>query len=174
MPIRKKRIILVGKGGSGKDFLKDIMVGQGLQYAVSHTTRPPRTGEEHGKDYYFVDCDEFNYFESMDQFYEIAHFNGWKYGTSRFEFDTKNVFIMTPSGVLDLTPEDRSESIIIYLDIPEEIRRERLSQRKDADDVERRILADRKDFSGFNDYDYSLKNPDFTAETYASLLILNL
>lgn len=170
----KKRIILAGKGGSGKDYLKDILVNQGLSYSVSHTTRPPRSGEVNGREYYFVNDSEFESMLEQEQFYENNSFNGWKYGTSLFEFATKNVFILTPSGIADLEPEDRLESIIIYLDIDEKIRRERLSQRKDADDVERRILADKKDFSGFRDYDYILKSPDFTPENYWDLLLIKL
>jgi guanylate kinase len=170
IPIQKKRIILAGKGGSGKDYLKDIMVSQGLEYSVSHTTRPPRFGEIHGKDYYFVGDEEFEAMNSEDQFYEIDIFNGWKYGTSLFEFETKRIFIMTPRGISNLTPDDRSESVIIYLDINESIRRERLSKRKDADDVERRILADKKDFLGFDDYDYVIISPDFTPDNYWDLL----
>lgn len=163
-------MILSGKGGSGKDHLKDIMVQQGFDYAVSHTTRPSRTGEVHGQDYYFVDESEFTFMESNSQFYETALFNGWRYGTSLFEFQSKTIFIMTPSGIGSLSPEDRKESVVIYIDIPEEIRRERLLKRKDADDVERRISADEIDFSCFEDYDLVLKSPNFTADNYWELL----
>jgi guanylate kinase len=168
--MRKKRVILSGKGGSGKDHLKDIMVQQGLTYAVSHTTRPARNGEINGEDYYFVEESEFDSMESNSQFYETALFNGWKYGTSVSEFQSKTIFIMTPSGISSLSEEDRLESVVIYIDIPEEIRRERLLRRKDADDVDRRILADEVDFSEFSDYDFVLESPNFKEDDYWDLL----
>jgi dephospho-CoA kinase len=68
---------------------------------------------------------------------------------------------MTPSGISQLSPEDRSESIILYVDIDENIRRDRMSMRRDADDVDRRIKADEKDFLNFIDYDSSITDPAF-------------
>ena len=47
------KIILVGKGASGKDHLRKILEGRGFTYGISYTTRPPREGEIDGQDYYF-------------------------------------------------------------------------------------------------------------------------
>jgi dephospho-CoA kinase len=71
---------------------------------------------------------------------------------------------MTPSGVEKLRPEDREDSHIIYLDIPEEIRRLRLLSRRDADDVERRLAADQADFLNFADYDEQITDPFFNLQ----------
>ena len=49
----KGKIIIVGPGGSGKDFLRKKMVNKGFKYGVSFTSRPPREGEEEGIDYYY-------------------------------------------------------------------------------------------------------------------------
>jgi guanylate kinase len=49
-----KRIIIVGKGGSGKDHMRKKLEEAGFRYCVSHTTRPPRDEEINGKDYYFI------------------------------------------------------------------------------------------------------------------------
>ncbi len=52
--------------------------------------------------------------------------------------------------------------MVIYLDIPESIRRDRLVKRKDSDDgVEQRLDRDRQDFEGFIDYDLRVTNQDF-------------
>ena len=40
-----KRIILVGKAASGKDYFKDFLIERGFIPSVSHTTRPMRDGE---------------------------------------------------------------------------------------------------------------------------------
>jgi len=152
-----KRIILMGKGGSGKDFLRKSMVKSGFRYCASHTTRPMRAGEINGEDYYFVDGKEI----FIDDFKEHVYFNGWFYGTSKNEFNKSNLFIMTPSGVKKLDASDKSESFVVYLDIDEQTRRSRLSERRDADDVERRLSADELDFFDFYDYDIKITDPNF-------------
>jgi len=158
----KKRIIIVGKGGSGKDYLRTKLERKGLKYCVSHTTRPPRDNESEGKDYFFISNEEaYSQFVEKELFYEWVVFNDWIYGTSKKEFDDSNLFIMTPSGIKKMSDSDRKESYVLYLDIPEDIRRERLLTRKDADNVERRLEADRDDFNDFVNFDGVLKNPYF-------------
>jgi guanylate kinase len=160
--MEKKRVILVGKGGSGKDHARKVLEDMGFRYCVSHTTRPPRDGEVDGKDYHFISRDSAAHqFAAKGLFYEYVIFNGWVYGTSRDEFDTADLFIMTPSGISKIEPEDRKESFIIYLDIQEDVRKERLSGRRDADDVSRRLDADDLDFAEFNDFDFRVIDPLF-------------
>lgn len=157
-----KRLIIVGKGGSGKDHLRKILQDRGFKYCVSHTTRPPREGEVNGKDYHFISVDAANHeFIRTGNFYEYVIFNGWIYCTSLSEFNSSNLFIMTPSGLLSMKPQDRKESIVLYLDIDEQTRRSRLSKRNDADKLERRLEADYEDFKDFKDYDVSITDPFF-------------
>lgn len=160
-----KRIILVGKGGSGKDYARKKLESFGLKYCASHTSRPPRDGEIDGIDYHFISYDEA--IEKINEgnfFYESVVFNGWIYGTSNFEFDKSDLFIMTPKGISKLIDLDRKESAIFFLDIDEKTRRKRLSERRDADTVERRIQADEKDFENFINYDYRITDPEFNPD----------
>lgn len=156
----KKRLIIVGKGGSGKDHLRKNLVERGFRYCISHTTRPIREGEENGKDYWFIQSYQLP--SMAEDFYEAVYFNNWFYGTSIKEFYSSNLFIMTPKGISKLKPEDREESIVVYLNIDEETRKRRLQERRDADDVERRLQADFHDFHEFEDFDYEIKDPSFT------------
>ncbi len=155
----KGKIIIVGPGGSGKDFLRKKMVDKGFEYGVSFTSRPPREGEKEGIDYYYRDEDFFK--SNADIFLELQEFNGWRYGISKGEFSIKNLFILSPAGLRSLPKSFRDESFVIYLNPAAEIRRKRLEERNDADDVERRFLADERDFSGFFDYDIMITNEDF-------------
>jgi guanylate kinase len=155
--MKLKRIIIVGKGGSGKDYLRKIMEGFGFTYCRSYTTRPIREGEENGKDYFFIEDKDI---PKKKDLYESVYFNGWFYGTPKEEFERSNLFIMTPKGISSLKKEHRKNSIIIYIDADEESRRSRLLERKDADDVDRRIKADEEDFSEFEDFDVIIKNSD--------------
>ena len=67
---------------------------------------------------------------------------------------------MTPKGISSLKKEDRKNSVVIYIESNEETRRNRLLERRDADDVERRIKADEKDFNNFNDFDLIINNSE--------------
>jgi guanylate kinase len=158
----KRRVIIAGKGASGKDYLRKILVDAGFVYSVSHTTRPPRRDEVDGKDYYFIEKQEALKMIERGSFIEHTFFNDWIYGTSEAEFFESDLFILTPSGIAQLSPKNRDESYVLYLDIEEEVRRERMSERKDADDVERRLKADESDFYLFSDYDYRVKDSDFS------------
>jgi guanylate kinase len=159
----KTRIILCGKAASGKDHLRKILEGRGYKYGVSYTTRPPRPGEIDGKDYFFLEESEFQSLIEQGFFYEHVTFNGWFYGTSKEQwYTTDDVFIMTPTGIRKLHAADRKSSFVIYIDIPTEIRRERLKQRNDNNDsIERRLEADDKDFVGFTDFDIKITDHNF-------------
>jgi guanylate kinase len=157
-----KRIILVGKAASGKDHARKLLEEYGLRYCVSHTTRPPREGEVNGIDYHFASMDSLNFeYLQKARMYEWVYFNGWFYGTSNDEFNKSNLFIMTPGGISKLKPEDRLDSIIVYIDIDIETRKERLLKRNDADRVDRRLESDEKDFENFTDFDHKIDNPNF-------------
>lgn len=158
MDKQHRRLILTGRAASGKDHFRKILESRGYKYGISYTTRPPRTGEVDGKDYYFLSVEEFERMISNDEFYEYVTFNGWYYGTSREQFYRDDIFIMTPHGISKIKSEDRERSLVFYLDIPLEVRRERLMLRSDADKVERRILADELDFKNFTEYDIKI-NP---------------
>jgi dephospho-CoA kinase len=67
---------------------------------------------------------------------------------------------MTPKGISFIKKSDREKSIIIYIEADEETRRSRLLERRDADDVERRIKADEEDFKDFEDFDLVIKNSE--------------
>lgn len=160
-----KRIILVGKAASGKDHARKILEAYGAKYAVSYTTRPPREGEVDAKDYFFLDPAEFEHMINKDEMYEYVEFNGWYYGTTNKQMAECNAFIMTPLGLSHLTPQDRKESFVVYFNIDETIRRDRMSVRQgNADSVERRIIADEEDFSLYTNHDLVIADPNYTDE----------
>jgi guanylate kinase len=156
-----KKIIIVGRGGSGKDYLRKKLVEKGYSYGVSFTSRPPREGEIDSVDYFFRTKEEIEDLRDNGNFVELQEFNGWYYGITHTEFTEKDVFILTPSGVRDLPKEYRDISFIIYLDPGKDVILKRLRERNDADDPRRRMLADTIDFLGFTDYDLIIRNEDF-------------
>lgn len=159
----QKKLILMGAGASGKDYMKSKLISYGMKSEVSYTTRPQRVGEVDGVDYNFVDKDEFESMIIKDEFIQWNKFgNGHYYGTSKSEFEKCDLFIMTPSALSSMTPSDRKRSFVIWINIDEDIRRKRLEERDDKNDsLERRLTSDRDDFNDFNDYDYIITNENF-------------
>ncbi len=70
-----------------------------ITFSISHTTRPPRDGEVHAKDYYFVSHDEFIGIrnDAESGFLEWAEVHGNFYGTGCREVDR---LLATGSDVL--------------------------------------------------------------------------
>jgi guanylate kinase len=157
------KIIICGKGASGKDFLKRRFIERGFKQSVTYTTRPPRPAEKDGIDYHFIDETLFKEMIDNGDFREWNIFGDmkWHYGTTVREFNEASIFIMSPSGIRALTPVERKKCFVIYIDISEEIRRVRLNERKDLDDPERRIKTDIEDFKDFSNYDLRMTNHDF-------------
>ena len=70
-------------GGKGTLIRRVLDVMPDLSYSVSYTTRAPRNGEVNGREYFFVDRDEFEKMETAGEFLEWANVHGHLYGTSR-------------------------------------------------------------------------------------------
>lgn len=167
----KKKIILVGKAASGKDHLRSMLIDRGLKPDISATTRPPRKGEVDGIAYHFLTHEQFNALESEDELFEKVEFNGWRYGTLRKSWENSNVFIMTPSGLSQLSEHHRKQCFVVYLDIDIVKRRERMLMRGgDKAEITRRLMADETDFSGFSDYDLRVSDDGFGTELVNTLL----
>ena len=85
LPRRKKGILFVLSAPSGAG--KNTII-QGLSacldrcaYSISCTTRAPREGEQHGRDYFFLDEAEFRRRIDVGEFLEYAEVHGKFYGT---------------------------------------------------------------------------------------------
>jgi len=160
----QKRIILVSKGGGGKDFFKNYLKKKGYEVDISYTTRKPRKGEKQGETYHYISIGEFEKLERNKYFYESVTFNGWNYATSKTNWHKRKACIKTPSRIKQLKPKDIEESIIIYFDIDRNVRAERLERRKDADNVGRRLAADTIDFKGFETFHIRVTNEKFNCK----------
>lgn len=78
--------LVSGPSGSGKSTLCRRLESEGeAEFSVSCTTRPPREGEQDGRDYHFLDRAEFERRVEAGEFLEHAEVHGNCYGTLRSE-----------------------------------------------------------------------------------------
>jgi len=172
---KQEKMIILGPSGSGKDYLRKALVDLGLRYAPKVTTRPKRQSEVNGKDYFFVSTDDFktlnenNQIKVSDSF--LINEERWFYGITKENWDNNQLFIMTRPELESLSEEERRGSFVVYLNIDEDVRRQRISERYDSNDsIDRRINADKKDFEGFKDYDLCITDSEFGAEWILDLM----
>ena len=162
--MKQKKIIIIGKAASGKDFLQKQLVLKGWKPLKQYTTRPKRP-KEFGDEYYFVSEEEFD--SKRHKLMSVQTFNGWKYGFDIDEALESDVMIFSPANFSDIvlgTEKDVKcleiiiDSNIVYIDIDENTRRERLSKRyiggSEDDSLERRLKADANDFEFFDSIDW--------------------
>lgn len=81
-------LVICGPSGSGKSTILKAVMSQPkykdwLSFSVSHTTRQPRPGEVHGREYYFSDRESMKTEIEAGKFVESAEFSGNLYGTSK-------------------------------------------------------------------------------------------
>jgi guanylate kinase len=157
----KKRLILIGKAASGKDYFQKRLVDEGWIPLRQYTTRPKRPTEV-GDEYHFVTEEEFD--NISHKLVSVQNFNGWKYGFDMDEALKSDVMIFSPANFFNMVYdfdiknlELSISSTVIYLDIDEYTRRERLSVRyvggSEDDSLERRLRADADDFEFFDNID---------------------
>ena len=81
-----KLVVFSGFSGSGKGtIMKELMAKHGDDYAlsVSATTRGPRPGEEHGREYFLISEEEFGQMIKADGLLEYAKYVDHYYGTPK-------------------------------------------------------------------------------------------
>jgi guanylate kinase len=78
-------VVITGPSGVGKGTLLRSLLERHPEifFSISVTTRAPRSGEVHGKNYHFVTLAEFEQLKTNQQLLEWAEFAGNFYGTPR-------------------------------------------------------------------------------------------
>ena len=177
---KTERIILLGKSGSGKNYLERKLVDKGLKPCLKWTTRPQRKFEQQGITYNFVNDSEFIQSINESKFLSYQTFivtpensdpETWYYGITNEEFNKSQVFIMTPGEFDNISEEMRKQCFVVYLDISRDVREKRLFKREDKNDsIKRRLDSDEVDFKSFKDYDLKITDPEFGADDVYDLM----
>lgn len=165
------KVLLVGKSGSGKNTVQDYLVNKyGLKPLLSYTTRERRFPEENT--HTFITTHEYEEFKPTD-FIAYAFYNGNHYFATKKQFEDADIYIIDLDGVeymSKLNLELKTPYVVIYLDVPEEIRRQRMEARNDDETaIEERLQYDEDAFREINRWcNYSIQNLD-SEETAMSI-----
>ena len=164
-------IVFAAPSGAGKSSLiKEIISNnEHIELSVSATTRSPREGETHGKDYFFITDNEFNDLKKKDAFIESADVHGHQYGTLKAFVEEKlenNISVVLDIDVQGFIQISNSikEVISIFIIPPslDELKKRLILRGLDADDViNRRMENAKKELKHAKYFDYIVLNDDF-------------
>ena len=164
-------VILSSPSGAGKTTLVNLLSKKNnFEISVSHTTRQPRPKEVAGKDYYFINDQEFKRLIKNEEFLEYAKvFNNY-YGTSRTPVidnlnKGKNVlFDIDWQGADQIKNKNLDFKLITFFILPpsKEVLYERLSNRdmKDKLIAEERMKQFGRDVLHWINYNYVVINDE--------------
>ena len=78
-------VVVSGFSGAGKGTLMKELLSRYDNYSlsISATTRSPREGEQHGREYFFVSREHFQQMISDNQLIEYAQYVNHYYGTPK-------------------------------------------------------------------------------------------
>nr|VFJ47914.1 MAG: guanylate kinase [Candidatus Kentron sp. DK]VFJ59956.1 MAG: guanylate kinase [Candidatus Kentron sp. DK] len=163
--------VVSAPSGAGKTTLVRTLTetDPGVSLSVSHTTRPPRPGEEDGVHYHFVDRSVFQAMRQRNAFLEHAEVFGNYYGTSRewlaerLRDGVDIILEIDWQGARQVRGEFPEAVGIFVLPPSRDALRERLLGRGQD---EEKIIAERmqkaqSELSHFDEFDYLLINDDF-------------
>lgn len=166
-----KLIVVSGPSGSGKSTVLANLLAKcplPLQLSVSATTRPPRPGEQHGREYWFLSDQEFKDRRAAAEFLECKEVfgRGYWYGTLRETVSTGlqtgkwvilEIDVQGAMSVLDYDPQ----AITIFIDPGSmEILEKRLRSRgtETEEVIQRRLEVAREEMSYMHRYKHRVVN----------------
>ena len=169
---KSKLIIFSAPSGAGKSTLIKNIIEKGngdIELSISATTRPPREGEEHGRDYFFISDEEFNKLKDSDSFIEHANVHGYQYGTLKSFVHEKiqnGISIILDIDVqgFNLIKNSMEHNLSIFIIPPSitELRKRLISRGLDSSDViEKRLTNARTELKFAKQYDYIVLNDIF-------------
>ena len=166
-------IVISSPSGAGKTSLANAIVeeNKNIYFSTSVTTRPPRDGEENGREYIFTNKNKFDEMIINGEFIEYAEVFGNYYGTPKgkteeFLINGKDIiFDVDWQGGTKIRNSYLAPSVVSIFILPPSIKtlQERLLNRNKDDDktVKLRMKEARSEISHWSEYDYILVNDNF-------------
>ncbi len=168
-------VIVSGFSGAGKGTLMHELLSryEGYALSVSATTRKPREGEVDGRDYFFLDREEFEHMISEHAFIEYARYVENYYGTPRKYVEDqlasgRDVILEIEVQGAMIVKRQYPDAITVFVTPPSvaELRR-RLEERRteSAEVIAGRLKRAGEEAELMNKYDYLLINDDLQEST---------
>lgn len=180
MQARQKGLALVicAPSGAGKSTLINKLRAEfsGFSFSVSYTTRSPRQGEVPGREYHFIDQEEFKRLIQDGFFAEWARVHGSYYGTPLEEsqelmaLGTDLIFDIDVQGARQLR-SSLDPAVFIFILPPSRAELEARLQRRGDENLEsrqRRLEAARQELESAGEFEYWILNQDLE-EAYQRL-----
>jgi guanylate kinase len=165
-----KVFVITGPSGVGKGTLIKKLLERvpDLALSVSATTRQPREGEEHGRDYHFLTEEQFKERRDAGDFLEFASYSGNHYGTLNSEL--QRCLDKGRSVVLEIEVQGatqvraaKPDSVQIFIAPPDPaVLRERLRGRgtDSAEAIDKRLRVAEQELGAQDDFDFLIVNDD--------------
>lgn len=163
--------IVAAPSGAGKSTLVNALLEREptISLSVSHTTRPPRTGEEYGRHYYFVERTEFEREIDEGIFLEHAEVHGNLYGTSRKTVSGllgqgRDVLLEIDWQGAQQVRKTKADCVSIFILPPSRHELERRLRGRGSDSaevIERRLHNSREEIAHAHEFDYIIVNDRF-------------
>ena len=179
---RGSLFVIAAPSGAGKTSLVKAVLARdpSLRVSVSHTTRKQRPTEVPGRDYNFVDVEEFKRLRDAGEFLEHAQVFDNFYGTGRAQVEAlrnagHDVILEIDWQGAQQVRKAQPDCTSVFILPPSRIELEaRLRNRKtDSNEViERRLRDAVADMSHYAEFDYVIVNDDFEAAVAQLLMIL--
>jgi guanylate kinase len=176
-------VILSSPSGGGKTTIAHALLQQRRDcgYSVSCTTRTPREGEVHGRDYHFKSHQEFVQGQKAGEFAESAEVHGHLYGTLRSEVE--RVLAEGKHVIMDIDVQGARqfatafpESVLIFILPPSaSILIERLEARgtEDTNSLITRFRSAKDELKAIDFYPYVVLNEDLDSAVRAVSTIID-
>ena len=165
-----KLVVISGPSGAGKStVIGKLMELRGdVCFSVSVTTRPPRPGEEDGKDYFFVTPQRFQELADGGFLLENAEYVGNRYGTPRGYVESR--LLEGTNVVLDIEVQGAAQvlkscpdAVTVFILPPsgEELERRLRHRNTDSDEkIRERLLQAKRECAEAGKYGYIVVNDD--------------
>lgn len=164
--------MVVAPSGAGKSTLVNALLAQEptIKLSISTTTRAPRPGETHGKEYYFTSAEDFVARAKAGEFLEWAEVHGNYYGTSRLMVEeqmktgTDILLEIDWQGARQVKKQFPQAAGIFILPPSINALEERLHKRATDEPqvITRRLLAAGGEIAHAPEFEYAIINEEFS------------
>ena len=166
--------VMSSPSGAGKTTITRALLqnNQDVMISISATTRPRRAGEVDGKDYYFVEPDEFRAMAENGEMLEHAKVFEHYYGTpaapvqEALQNGQDVLFDIDWQGTQQLGEAARDDLVTVFIlppsrqELEKRLRTRSRDTKETEEDIRHRMSKAADEMSHYNEYDYVIINND--------------